>query len=190
MSPRPARTSRASKVSRSTSPHVQERVATVQPQQVPLLKGRRRQERRLPGVAGTPGGNASRMWASGSRILDVGADRSVARKTQTCSASSMVLSGGRSMVGASTGMSCAPSSGSSAPVSSSHSEREGDEEERNQADKGRLSTMKGPATGTLCSSTGSLADKLSESSLPGTSASSVDIHEEAFEADDAEPGLV
>ncbi|KAL3214763.1 hypothetical protein MRX96_051434, partial [Rhipicephalus microplus] len=37
-----------------------------QQQQVPLRKARRSQERRLPGVAESLGGNASRPWASGS----------------------------------------------------------------------------------------------------------------------------
>ncbi|KAL3197119.1 hypothetical protein MRX96_045005 [Rhipicephalus microplus] len=47
-----------------------------------------------------------------------------------------------------------------------------------------------PAAGTLCSSTASLADASSESSVQGMSASSVDICEEALEADDVEPGPV
>ncbi|KAL3192087.1 hypothetical protein MRX96_018206 [Rhipicephalus microplus] len=101
----------------------------------------------------------------------------------------MVRSGGISIVGASTGVSCAPSSASSAPVSSNRSEREGDEEERELVDRGRRSTTV-PAAWTLCSSTGWLADASSELSVPGTSASSVDIREEALEADDVVPGPV
>ncbi|KAL3203012.1 hypothetical protein MRX96_042223 [Rhipicephalus microplus] len=98
----------------------------------------------------------------------------------------MVRSGGISIVGALTGVSCVPSSASSTPVSSSRSEREGDEKERDLADEGRRSTVV-PAAGTLFSSTGSLADASPpESSVPGTSVSSADIHEEALEADDVE----
>ncbi|KAL3258808.1 hypothetical protein MRX96_046370 [Rhipicephalus microplus] len=110
----------------------------------------------------------------------------MARKTRTCSTSSAVWSGGISIVGASTGVSRAPSSAPSAPVSSNRSEREGDEEEREFVDKVRWSTTV-LAAGTLCSSTGSLADASSESSVPGTWASSVDIREEALVADDVEP---
>ncbi|KAL3217456.1 hypothetical protein MRX96_032370 [Rhipicephalus microplus] len=79
----------------------------------------------------------------------------------------MMWSGGMSIVGASTRMSCTPSSGSSAPVPSGHLEREGDEEERELIDTGRWLTT-GPASGTLYSYIGSLADTSSESSVPGT----------------------
>ncbi|KAL3220468.1 hypothetical protein MRX96_029871 [Rhipicephalus microplus] len=170
----------------SAGPHVQRpgTGSTVgqQQQQVPLRKGRR-----TASAARTTGRDYACSHVA--HESGVGAERSEARKTRTCSASSMVQSGGISIAGASTGVSCAPSSASSVPVSFNCSEREGDEEERELVDKVRRSTTV-PAAGTLCSSTGSLADASSESSVPGTSASSVDIREEAPEADDVEPGPV
>ncbi|KAL3205903.1 hypothetical protein MRX96_040584 [Rhipicephalus microplus] len=69
--------------------------------------------------------------------------------------------------------------------SSNRSEREGDEEDLELVDKGRW-----PAARTLCSSIDSLADTSLESSVPGTSAGSVDIREEALEEDDVEQGPV